>query len=571
MSFDPVRLELIKNAMGSVVDEMVLTLMRIAYSSILKDSMDVSSAFCDRQGRMIAQGLSLPLHLGAVPDAMEEVMRAFPEGLDPGDVVILNDPYHGGAHLPDIFMFQPTYVGDYLLGYGVMVAHQNDIGGRVPGSSAADSAEIFEEGLRIPPLKLHERGRPNETLFKIIALNVRTPETVNGDLRAQLAGCRICELGMQALAERYGTKTLEHYFEEMLDYSERAARRLIAAIPDGEYRFTDYLDDNGVQMDEPVAICAAVRVEDDTLTVDFAGTAPQVRGAINATPSFTKSSVYFAVRALMEDDVPNNLGFARAIRVVIPEGSLLNPRPPAAVAARGVSGFRVIDTVFGALAQAVPDRVRAAGEGGTTSYSIAGTDRNECYFQFREVVMGGWGGGARHDGIDGVANPAANLSNAPVEIVENQAPVRVERYEFVSDTGGAGRHRGGLAIRRQLRFLGDRGIIQFRSDRRSHLPYGLMGGFPGTPSENRLGKNGEWSPLPTKFVRHLDHGDVISHVNPGAGGYGDPFERDPQKVLADVRNGKVSAEAAERDYGVRVVDRPWRVDEAATRTLRRSR
>ena len=438
MAHDPVRLELIKNGIGSVVDEMVLTVVRIAYSSIMKDTMDLSSAFCDREGRMIAQGLSLPLHLGSFPDAMQGMLDEFRGQLAPGDIVILNDPYLGGMHLPDIFMFKPVYIGEHLLGYAVVVAHHNDMGGRVPGSSAADSTEIFQEGLRIPPLKLYERGMPNQTLFRMIALNVRIPDVILGDLEAQVAACRIAERGMSELAARYGIAELELYFEELLDYSERAARRTISAIPDGSYTCTNYLDDDGITPGEPVAVKVTLQVTGDELTVDLTGTSPQVKGAINSTLSFAKSAVYFAMRTITDADVPNNSGFMRPIHVTAPLGCLVNPRPPGAVAARGISGFRIIDAMFGALAQVMPERVRAAGEGGTTSYSVSGYDAAGRYVLFREAMMGAWGGGYQREGIDGVANPAANISNAPIEQVENQAPIRIERYELVSDSGGPG-------------------------------------------------------------------------------------------------------------------------------------
>jgi len=577
---DPVRLELVKNAIGSVVDEMVLTVVRIAYSSIMKDTMDMSSAFCDRHGRLIAQGLSLPLHLGSIPDAMDAIRAEFGDTLAPGDIVILNDPYQGGMHLPDIFMFQPVFIDDRLLGYGVLVAHHNDMGGRVPGSSAADSTEVFQEGLQIPALKLYDRGVLNSTLLKMIARNVRVPDTILGDLHAQEAACRIAERGMRELAERYGVDELERCFDELLNYSEREARRTIAAIPDGTYSYTDYIDDDGIHPGEPVKIMVTLNVAGEALTADLTGSAPQVRGAINSTLSFAKSAIYFAIRAIMDSDAPNNAGFMRPIKVVAPEGCLFNPRRPGAVAARGVSGFRLIDATFGALALAVPLRPRAPGEGGTSSYSIGGYDAEGRFVLFREALMGAWGGGYQREGIDGVANPAANISNAPIEMIENIAPIRIERYELVTDSGGAGTWRGGMAVQRRLRFLGERATFQLRSDRRDHPPFGLFGGQAGAASNNLLeatvdgiGKDSGcgtagWQQMPTKFTRALAKGQAFQHTTAGAGGYGDPRERDPAALLHDVRNGKVSVEAAQRDYQVVVREAPWRIDEAATLALR---
>lgn len=571
MPFDPVRLELMKNALGSVADEMILTVIRIAYSSIMKDTMDLSAGICDRNGLMIAQGHGLPMHMGSIPDAMQAVLSHFGDRWAEGDVVILNDPYHGGMHLPDIFMFKPIFVGGYLIGYAVSVAHHNDVGGRVPGSSAADSTEIYQEGIRLPPVKLYERGEPNDTLFRVLALNVRLPDAMLGDLQAQVAACRIAERGIHELVARYGVARLESDFAELLDYSERAARSAIRAIPDGTYTFSDFLDDDGVNFGEPVPLRATVIVEGDELTVDLEGCSPQVKGAINSTLSYIKSGVYFTVRTLMDSDAPNNAGFFRPIHVVAPPGSIANPKPPAACAARGVSGHRIVEVINGAIAKAVPDRVRAAGEGGTTSYSIGGYDLDGRYILHREAIVGAWGGGKGREGIDGCSNPRSNISNAPIERVENQAPVMIERYELVTDSGGPGHWRGGMSIVRQIRFLGDHATLQLRSDRRQHPPYGLYGGLNGRPSRNEFDDgSGSWTLLPTKFTRPLRNGEAFRHVTAGAGGYGDPLERDPQMVLRDVRNGKVTVEGAERDYGVRILSSPWRVDEKGTRELRKA-
>jgi N-methylhydantoinase B len=565
---DPVRLEIIKNAIGSVVDEMVVTVVRIAFSSIMKDTMDLSSAFFDRHGRMVAQGLSIPLHLGSFPDAMAAVKAHFGDELHDGDVVILNDPYHGGMHLPDVFMFKPIFVAGALLGHAVIVAHHNDVGGRVAGSSAADSTEIFQEGIRLAPVKLYDRGRLNEALMDTLLLNVRVPQTVHGDLQAQLAACHIAQRGLADLVARHGAEELEASFEALLDYSERSARRAISALPGGVYRFVDHLDDDGIHPDRPVRIALALTIESDRIVADFSGTSEQVPGAINATLSFARSAVYFAVRSVLQEDLPNNDGFFRTIDVRVPLGTVLHPRPPAACAARGVTGFRVIDTVFGALAQAVPDRVRAAGEGGTTSYSLASRDAQGRLNLFREAVMGAWGAGLRWDGVDGVANPAANISNAPVEIVEHQAPVLIERYALAQDSGGAGARRGGLGVERQFRILAERATLQWRSDRRAHRPYGIVGGWPGAASSTSVWTSDGWQTLPTKFIRTFEKGQRIRHVTAGGGGAGDPLARDPERVLDDVRQGRVSAQAALELYRVVVRPDPWQVDALATQALR---
>src|ERR1043166_3429622 len=330
---------------------------------------------------------------------------------------------------------------------------------------------FFKEGRRPPPVKLYERGEPCDTLFRVLALNVRLPDPMLGDLQAQVAACRIAERGISELVEKYGIKELEQHFVKLLDYSEREARRTIRSIHAGSYSFKDFLDDDGINFSQPVPLCAKVIVAGDELTVDLEGSSGQVRGAINSTLSYIKSGVYFTVRTLMDSDVPNNAGFFRPIHVIAPLGSIANARAPAACAARGVSGHRMVEGINGAMAQAVPDRVRAAGEGGTTSYSIGGYDLDGKYVLHREAIVGAWGGGLEREGIDGVSNPRSNISNAPIERVENQAPVMIERYELLADSGGPGHWRGGMSIVRQIRFLGDNATLQLRSDRREHPPH----------------------------------------------------------------------------------------------------
>ena len=501
---------------------------------------------------------------------MEAVTHKYPEGLKPGDVVVLNDPYLGGMHLPDIFMFQPVFSRSVLLGYAVVVAHHNDMGGRVPGSSAADSTEIFQEGLRIPILKLYCDGIRNETLFDIIRINVRVPDVVLGDLAAQVAACRIAERGMQELAEGYGEAELLSYFEDLLDYSEREARRSIRAIPDGTYRFVDHLDDDGVHPDQPVRIEVAVTVADDHLTVD-PGRNVGAGGRRNQ-----RHSVVCQICRLFCGSRDHGPGCAEQCRILPADPAHRTAREPiqslssgGGCRARG-ERFRLIDALLGALAQAMPDRVRAAGEGGTTSYSIAARDADGRFVLFREAMMGAWGAGAGRDGIDGAANPACNIGNAPVEAVEHQAPVRVERYELLPDSGGAGEFRGGMSVIRELRFLGQGATLQLRSDRRRFPPYGLAGGEAGGPSATLLHDGTAWRELPTKITRSLQHGERLRHVTAGAGGYGNPRRRDPAAVLADVRDGKVTAVAAREKFGVAFHPHSLGIDEEGTRLLRQN-
>ena len=546
--FDPITFAVLKNGLDTIVDDMAYAVMRTARSPIVRDVLDYSVTLCDRQGRILSQAKTVALHLGAVPDAMEVVLRHFAGDLFPGDVIVLNDPYQGGMHLPDIFMFKPIFVGERLLGFSVVIAHHCDVGGRVPGSNASDSTEIFQEGLRIAPMKLFNRGERNQTLLTIIASNVRLPVLVLGDLDAQYATCNIGERELLRLFARHG-EALEPYFDRLIDYGEALTRKGIAAWPDGDYSFTDYIDGDGFSPD-PIPICCKITVAGDHLHVDFAGSSPQVKGAINSTLSFIKSSTYLAVRCALDHDVPNNAGVYRCITVTAPEGSILNPRMPAAVAARALTGYRVVDAVLGALAQIAPAKLMAAGEGGNTVVAIGGYHGPEHQpFVLVDMINGAWGGRADKDGIEGITNPSQNMSNLPIESIEAQFPLMMEAYGFRPDSGGVGQYRGGLGLIREYRLLAESAVLQLRADRHQHAPYGLFGGGKGASSRNLICEQGEWRVLPAKVTLEIKRGAVIRHEQAGGGGFGDSRLRDPQAVQRDLDNGKISAEHARADYG----------------------
>ena len=567
MTLDPITLELVKNAVESVVDEMALTIMRTAYSMNLKSSNDLSSAFCSLEGELLSQSFTLPMQLGSIPDAMDAVLAKFHARFEPGDCIILNDPYEGGTHLPDIFLIKPLYLDGEHVAYCATIAHHTDIGGRVAGGNASDSTEIYQEGLRLPPVKLYDSGRPNQAVFDIISRNVRVPDNLLGDLRAQLAAIHIGERGLADLAARWGRAQFFQALGELMAYTERLARAQISAWPDGTYTFTDYIDNDGLDP-EPIPIRAAVTVRGDSLEVDFEGTAPQVRGAINATGSFARSAVYACVRGLMDAAMPNNGGYFRPITVKVPGGTVINPHLPAAVAARGLTGFRIANALFGALAQVAPDRVPACESGGDTGITIGGYDDQRRAFVFLEFLHGSWGGRPDRDGIDACSSIVANFSNNPIEQLEAEFPLRIEQYAFVPDSGGAGKYRGGLAMIRDYRFLEREGALQLRTDRQRFLPWGLAGGSPGAPSSNFLIRGDQTRPLASKEYFVLHEGDLLRHTLAGAGGHGNPRERDPAAVANDVADGKVSADSARSEYGVVLDPLSGEVDLPATRTLR---
>jgi N-methylhydantoinase B len=568
-AFDPIEFELFKNAVFSVADEMALTVHRTTYSAVLKDNMDYSTAFCDAEGKLVAQGLTLPSHLGSIPEALAAVMRKYGDDIHEGDVFALNDPFEGGMHLPDIFVFKPIFVGGERLAIAATICHHTDVGGRVAGSNASDSTEIYQEGLRIAPMRIYAKSVPNETFFLFVERNVRVPVKVFGDLRAQLAACTIAERAFGELVQHYGAPKVKRYMAELTDYAERLTRAAIAELPDGEWSFEDHIDDDGVDVGKPIPLKVTVKKTGDRMLVDWTGTSPQVRGAINNTLSFTRSASYCAIRSILPSNIPNNEGVFRAIEVIAPPGTVASGVLPAACAARGLTGFRMVDCMFGALAMMLPERVGAAGDGGNTGVSIGGYDAQRRPFIYVDFTCGAWGGRPWSDGLDGNSHMFANMACPSIEVIEAEQPVQVLCYEFLPDTMGPGQFRGGAPFAREYRMLEEEGVLQVRSDRRDFLPFGLYGGEPGRPSMNYLRRGGETSVLPSKFCIAFRRGDVFRHELAGGGGWGDPLARDPARVLRDVRNGLVSLAAAAADYGV-VTDGDT-IDEAATAALRASR
>jgi len=567
-SFDPIVFELFKNSLFSMTDDMALTIFRTTYSGVLKDNMDYSTGFADAEGRLVAQGLTLPGHLGSVPTALASIMRHYGDDMAPGDVFIMNDPFDGGMHLPDIFIFKPLYHAGERLAFACTCCHHSDVGGRVAGSNASDSTEIYAEGLRIAPMKLYDAGKLNKTIMTFIEKNVRLPVQVQGDLRAQLAACHIAETQFADLVGKYGAARTKTLMAEVLDHAERLTRAELAKLPDGEWSFEDFIDDDGIDYGKPIRLFVTIRKTGDSMVVDWTGTNPQVKGAINNTLSFTKAASYCAVRSVLPQIIPSNEGVYRAIEVICPPGTIGNGVLPAACAARGLTGFRMVDCMFGALAMMLPDKVTAAGDGGNTGISIGGYDEARKPFVYVDFTCGAWGGSPWADGLDGNSHMMANMASQSIEVTEAEMPMAVIAYEFVTDKAGAGKSRGGVPFRRDYRFLEHEGMLQVRSDRRDHRPFGLYGGSPGQPSENYLNPDEDGKLLPSKLTMTIKKGDVFRHVLAGGGGWGDPLERDAQAVLRDVRNEYISAARARADYGVIVDTVAWRVDEAATKKLR---
>ena len=569
-TIDPMTREIIKNALLSTADTMALTVVRTARSSVIKHAMDFSTAIFDAEGRQVAQGLTIAPHLGAMAPALEGVTNAFGDDIYPEDVFANNDPYEGASHLPDIFLFKPIFAYDTLVGWSCAIGHQTDIGGRIPGGNACDNTEIYQEGLILPPIKLVERGVLNQAVWRILEKNVRVPDKVLGDVQALIAAVRYGERDLLRLVEDYGLEELKSYMVDILDTTERLTRAEIASFPHGEWEFTDYIDNDGLDP-EPIAIHVRIKIEGDEVDVDFDGTSPQARGSINPNFAYTKSNVYAVMKCLMDPGIQSNSGFFRPFKIAAPEGCFVNPQHPAPVAARGMSGFRTCQALFGAMTQAMPGRVPAAWGGGEAGLSFGGYHRDRKAWVYLEFNNDGpRGGGPDQDGADGLASPVLNLANTPVESIETDQPLMVERFGLVPDTGGAGKYRGGLGMIREFRVLADEATFQLRSDRHDFLPWGIDGGRPGTPTRNYLNPDTDSEEIAAKSLRSLKKGDLYRLVQAGGGGYGDPLERDVHAVLEDVQQEKQTPDYARREYGVVIDPQSLELDIKATEQLRAS-
>jgi N-methylhydantoinase B/oxoprolinase/acetone carboxylase alpha subunit len=520
MRIDPIEFEIFRNRFVSVAEEMGVTLCRTAFSPNIKERLDYSCAIYDAAGGTIAQGDHMPVHLGAMPLSVRAAIDFVRMG--PGDIVVLNDPFRGGTHLPDITMVAPVFIG--VRGrpafYVANRAHHSDVGGMSPGSMPL-ARELFQEGLIIPPVRLVRRGKVEDDVMALLLANVRTPEEREGDLTAQVAANRVGETRLRELVDHHGSRRVTRYAAAVQDYTERVIRTAIAGMPDGEYRFEDALDDDGFGHG-PLVIRAAVRIAGDAAEVDFTGTDPQTEGGVNANFAITLSACLYAFRCLVRDDVLYNSGIGRAVRVVAPEGSLVNATHPAAVAAGNVeTSQRITDVVLGALGLALPGVIPAASQGTMNNVTIGGVHpATGARFAYYETLGGGMGGRNGLAGISGVHTHMSNTRNTPVEAIEHYLPVRIRQYRLRSGSGGAGRFPGGEGLVREYEPLCDVSVTVL-SERRKGRPYGAGGGEAGAPGRNVLVRpDGSEDVVPGKVRLELRRGERLRIETPGGGGYG---------------------------------------------------
>ena len=502
---DPVTLSVLASALAGIAEEMGAVLIRGSYSSNIKERRDCSTALFDARGQMVAQAEHIPVHLGAMPEAVAAIKRRNPE---PGDVFAINDPYSGGTHLPDITLVSPVALEGEILGYAVTRAHHSDVGGMRPGSAPSDSREIYQEGIIIPAVRLVRGGDYVDDVLDLLLANVRTPAIRRGDLRAQIAGNQIAEERVGELIERRGKGIVLAAFDEVISYTERRTREVIRDLPDGEYRAEDFMEGDGTA-DEDIPIRVKVRIKDDSMSIDFSGTSSAVRGNVNCPLAVTRSACYFALRVLLPGDVPANAGTYAPLDITAPKGSLVNAQSPSAVVAGNVeTSSRIADTVLSALSGAAP--LPAQGQGTMNNLVIGGAG-----WTYYETIGGGQGASHKGPGPSGVHVGMSNTLNTPTEAFELEYPMRVERYELLYGSGGEGEHRGGDGIVRSVRVL-EPASLSLLTDRRRHGPRGVEGGEPGRVGHNLLNDED----LAPKVSRELEAGDVVTVETPGGGGYG---------------------------------------------------
>jgi N-methylhydantoinase B len=556
VALDPIRLEILSNALLSVTDESFVALMKSAYSTNIKERNDHSTAIADAQGRLIAQTMRSPIHIASMMGLMTSLLAKYGPGrpggkILPGDIFVANDPHvAGGTHLPDVNMAAPVFHDGELVAFVCNIAHHADIGGMAPGSMAGGMSEIYQEGLRIPVVKLFREGALQDELFEVLLLNVRVPEERRGDYFAQIAAVRLAARRLGEVIGTYGLPALRDGFEQIIGRTERRLRDAIREIPDGVYRFEDKMDDDGLGTHD-IPIRLAITIKGDRVHFDFTGTSPQVPGNVNVTLNATLASACYALKALLDPEVPNNQGVIDVAEVTAPKGTLLDAAFPSPVAARAHTCQRIIDVVLGAFAQCLPDRVVAAANGANTTAVFSGVDpRSGEAYVYLETLGGGMGARPQKDGKDGVQVHITNTSNLPVEAIEMEYPLLVEEYSLVPDSGGAGRQRGGLGLRRVVRPVGHTCLFNGAGERFRHAPWGIFGGSDGASGRFLLqdgdGAERELDTKPSGI--QVSPEQSVAVETPGAGGYGPPGERSQENVEEDRRSGKFTPAYLRRHY-----------------------
>jgi N-methylhydantoinase B len=538
-NLDPISFEILKNSFISIAEEMGVVLRKSSFSPNIKERRDFSCALFNASGQLVAQAEHIPVHLGAMPYSVQAVLKEFEDNLSEGDDIILNDPYRGGTHLPDITMVSPIFFNERLIGFAANRAHHSDVGGVAPGSMSALSRNVNQEGIRIPPIKLWTNGKPNRQLFDFVLTNVRTPDERLGDLRAQRAANLVGARRLTELLKKSNVTTVESGMNQLIDYSQELMLKRIRELPRKSSSAVDYLDDDGVgTTDIPIRVKVAVAPR--SIVFDFSGSSKQVEGPLNAVYSVTLSAVYYVVRCVTDPSIPANAGCFKPVQVKAPFGTVVNAEPPAPVAGGNVeTSTRIVDVTLRAFSNIIPERICAACQGTMNNVTIGGVDpRTGKYFTYYETIGGGFGARYDKDGVDGIHSHMTNTLNTPVEALESAYPLRVRRYELARGSGGQGRHRGGLGIRRETETLARESTISLMGERQRRGPWGLMGAGQGKPGVYSIFRGKKMNTLPSKTTLRAIAGDVLIVTTPGGGGYGKPSQRAKENVHGDVADEK---------------------------------
>ena len=543
MTLDPITIEVTRHKLEGIANEMQSTLLRSSFSPIVKEGLDASAGLFTADGQTLAQACAIPIHLATLIPVLQKIIETFPPAtMHPEDTFLLNDPYTGGTHLPDIALVQPIIVDGRLVAFSAAMTHHQDMGGMSAGSVPTNATEIYQEGLRLPPLKFRDAGKLNETLVAIIRQNVRIPDTVMGDINAQLAACSIGVRRITELTRKFGHDALTGLFSELLDRSEIMTRKALAKIPQGTYRYVDYLDNDGVDLDKPIRIEVAVTVGQSGIHIDFTGTSPQVRGPMNCVPSGSLAAACFAIRALTDPAIPTNAGCFRPISLHLPEGSLVNPVEPAPVNARTSTIKRITGCIVSALANILPDRIPAPSAGEMALVAFGGRQPTGENFVTGDLIASGSGASATSDGVDVIETDATNCMNLPAEAMEMETPIRLHRVALRPGSGGDGAFRGGLGTEREYEVLTDNVTFTHRGERHLSAARGIFGGGDGACGESTiLRADGTTETIPSKIVARLMKGDRVIVRTAGGAGYGDPTQRTAAMRRSDVADGKVPA------------------------------
>jgi len=541
-ALDPITVEVVRHKIEGIANEMEETLLRSSFSPIVKEGLDASASLFLPDGTTLAQACAIPIHLATLIPAVAAILETHPVAdMSEGDLYLLNDPYCGGTHLPDLALVMPVFHQGRVVALSATMTHHQDVGGMAPGSVPTNATEIYQEGIRIPPVRLRRGQAFDETLVRLLKLNVRMPDVFMGDLNAQIAACTVGARRLGAVAEAFGANQTGAIFHELIERSQAMTRAALKRLPQGRYRQVSFLDNDGIELDKPIRIEVEATIGEGEIHFDFAGSSAQVKGPLNCVPSGAQAAAFFAVRAVTDPEIPTNGGCFRPVSLSLPPGSVVNPRAPAPVNARTATIKTITNTILGALAQAAPGRLPAMNAGALLVLAFGGRGEAGKTFVVGDLIAGGSGAGVATDGVDAIETDATNCMNLPAEALEMEAPIRLLQCRLRADSGGPGRQRGGLGVVREYEMLGDEIRLSHRGERHFAPAEGLAGGGPGATARSLIRRaSGAEEEIASKAVTTLNRGDRLIVETAGGGGHGPAAERATEALARDLADGKVT-------------------------------